>query len=61
MDKAFGSLSIDMVEVEKQEARNTGLPRSHEDKSWTIGPLLNFPLCLNFQMSNDHEQPSVFA
>ena len=26
VDEAFGSLSIDMIEVEKQEASNIGLP-----------------------------------
>ena len=59
--KTFGSLSIDMVEVEDQEASNTSYLHSHEDKFWTIGPLLNFSLSLNFQTSNDHEQSSVSA
>ena len=61
VDEAFGSLSIDMVEVEDREASNTRLPPFRGDKFWTIGPLLNFPLSLNFQTSNDHEQPGVFA
>ena len=30
--ETFGSLSIDMVEVEDQEAKDTRLPRSHVDK-----------------------------
>ena len=30
--ETFGSLSIDMVEVENQEAKDIGLPRFHEDR-----------------------------
>ena len=59
--KTFESLSIDMVEVEDQKASNTGYLHSHRDKFWTTGLLLNFPLSLNFQTSNDHEQLGVFA
>ena len=61
VDEAFGSLSIDMVEVEDQEASNTRLPSFPRGKFWTTGPLSNFPLSLNFQTSNDHEQLGVSA
>ena len=30
--KTFGSLSIDMVEVEDPEAKDAGLPHSHVEK-----------------------------
>ena len=46
VDEAFGSLSIDMVEVEDQGAQD--YLYSHEDKPWIIGPLLNFSLSLKF-------------
>ena len=61
VDEAFGSLSIDMVEVGDQKASNIGLPPFSRGKFWKTGPLLNFSLSLNFQTSNDHEQPDVFA
>ena len=32
MAETFRSLSIDMVEVEDREAKDTGLPRSHVDR-----------------------------
>ena len=43
MDEAFGSLSIDMVEVGDQEASNTGLPpfpRGQILDNWTTVELL---------------------
>ena len=49
VDKAFGSLSIDMVEVEGQETRNTGLPpfpREQVLDNWTT---VELPVVFNFQ------------
>ena len=58
--ETFGSLSIDMVEVEDQEAKDIGLP------SFPHGQTLNdctsnSLLPLNSKTSNDHEQPDAFA
>ena len=61
VDEVFESLSIDMVEVGDQKASNIGLPPFSRGKFWKTGPLLNFSLSLNFQTSNDHEQPDVSA
>ena len=49
--KTFGSLSIDMVEVEDQEARGTGLPplpRGQILDNWTVVELL-----VVFKLSNE--------
>ena len=47
--KTFGSLSIDMVEVEDQEARNAGLPpfpRGQVLNNWTS---VELPVIFKFQ------------
>ena len=47
--KTFGSLSIDMVEVEDQEARNTRLPlfpRGQVLNNWTS---VELPVVFKFQ------------
>ena len=49
--RTFGSMSIDMVEFEDQKAH--GYLHFHKGKPKTIGPSLNFPLSLNYQMGND--------
>ena len=51
VDKAFGSLSIDMVEVEDQEAENIGLPpflRGQALDNWTTVELF-----IVFKLSNE--------
>ena len=59
--ETFGSLSIDMVEVEDQKAKDTRLspfPRGQTLNNWTS---IELPLSLNSKTSNDHEQPDAFA
>ena len=49
MVETFGSLSIDMVEVEDQEAKDTGLPpfpRGQTLNNWTS---TEFPVVFKFQ------------
>ena len=51
VDKAFGSLSIDMVEVGDQEARGTRLPPFPQEQildNWTI---VELPIV--FKLSNE--------
>ena len=57
--ETFGSLSIDMVEVEDQKAKNTGLPPFLRGQTLTNGLPPNSPLSLGSIMSNDHEQPDA--
>ena len=55
----LGSLSIDMVEVEDQKAKDTGLPpfsRGQTLNNWTS---IELPAVFKFQTSNDHEQPDA--
>ena len=61
MDEVFGSLYIDMVEVEELKAGAQDYLYSCGDKFWTIGPLSNFPFSLNFPTSNDHKQLGASA
>ena len=57
--ETFGSLRVDMVEVEDQKAKDAGLPsfpRGQTLNNWTPS---NSLLSLNSKMSNDHEQPDA--
>ena len=59
--ETFGRLNIDMVEVEDQEAKDTGLPpfpRGQTLNNWTS---VELPVVFNSKTSNDHEQPDVFV
>ena len=49
VEEAFGSLSIDMIEVEDQEAKNAGLPpfpRGQVLNNWTS---IELPVVFKFQ------------
>ena len=49
VDEAFGSLSIDMVEVESQEASNTGLPLFSWGQTLENWTTIELPVVFNFQ------------
>ena len=61
VDEVFESLSITWSKSKTKRQVKQGYLYSRRDKFWIIGPLLNFPLSLSFQASNDHEQPGVSA
>ena len=51
MEKAFGSLSIDMVEIEDQEARDTGLPSFPRRQA--LNNLTSIELSVVFKFQNE--------
>ena len=58
VDKAFGSLSIDMIEVEGEEAKNTRLPlfpRGQVLDNWTTIELSVVFKFQNEYQNNEHE------
>ena len=59
--ETFGSLSIYMVEVKDQEAKDTGLPPFPRVQTLNNYLPSNSLLSLNSKTSNDHEQPDAFA
>ena len=59
--ETFGSLSIDMVEVEDQKAKEAGLSRFSRGQNLNNWTSINSLLSLNSKTSNDHEQPDTFA
>ena len=59
--ETFGSLSIDMVEVEDQEAKETRLPTFPRVQTLNNYLPSNSLLSLNSKTSNDHEQLDAFS
>ena len=51
VDEAFGSLSIDMVEVEDQEASNTRLPPFRQGQTLDNWTIVELPVV--FKLSNE--------
>ena len=57
MVETFRSLSIDMIEVEDQKAKDTRLPPFPCGQTLNKWTSIELPVVFRFLMSNDHEQP----